>query len=75
VPAVARHGCSLDTQAAWAAVKSRNNPFRDWFWSHQGKIGQKKAIIAVSRKLLKTIYSLIANDSLFDSNIAAANRT
>jgi len=65
---------SLLCQAAWAAVKSRNNTFRDWFWAHQGKMGQKKAIIAVSRKLLKTIYTLLSIDSLFDHDIAAANR-
>jgi len=65
---------SILCQAAWAAVKSRNNPFRDWFWSHQGKLGQKKAIIAVSRKILKTIYTLLANDSFYDPAIAFAHR-
>ena len=46
-------------QAAWAAVKVRNSHFHDWFWSHQHRIGQKKAIIAVSRKLLMLIYLLL----------------
>ena len=46
-------------QAAWAAVKVRNSPFHDWFWTHQHKLGQKKAIIAVSRKLLMLIYLLL----------------
>lgn len=46
-------------QAAWAAVRTRNTQFHTWFWSHQGKIGQKKAIIAVARKLLKLIYHLL----------------
>jgi len=65
---------SLLCQSAWAAVKSRNNPFRDWFWRHKGKMGAKKAIIAVSRQLLKTIYFLIENNTLYDPKVAAANR-
>jgi hypothetical protein len=40
-------------------VKVRNSPFHDWFWTHQHKLGQKKAIIAVSRKLLMLIYLLL----------------
>ena len=50
---------SILCQAAWAAVKVRNSPFHDWFWSHQGKLGRKKAIIAVARKLLTLIYILL----------------
>ena len=46
-------------QAAWAAVRTRHSPFHDWFWSHRPKLGQKKAIIAVARKLLKLIYHLL----------------
>jgi len=46
-------------QAAWAAVKVRNSSFHDWFWTHQHRIGQKKAIIAISRKLLLLIYLLL----------------
>jgi hypothetical protein len=65
---------SILCQAAWAAVKSRNNPFRDWFWANKRKLGEKKAIIAVSRKLLKTIYFLIKDDVLYCPVTAAANR-
>jgi len=64
---------SILCQAAWAAVKSRNNPFRDWFWKHKHRMGDKKAIIAVSRKLLSTIYVLLKNNTPYDPEIAAAN--
>jgi len=64
---------SILCQSAWGAVKSRNNPFRDWFWSHRF-IGEKKAIIAVSRKLLITIYALLKNGSFYSPEVAAANR-
>ena len=53
-------------QAAWAAVRTRKSQFHDWFWSHQGKLGQKKAIIAVARKLLKLIYLLLRTDQLYN---------
>jgi transposase len=51
---------SILCQAAWAAVKVRGSPFHSWFWSHQGKLGRKKAIIAVARKLLMLIYLLLS---------------
>ena len=57
-------------QAAWGAVKVRNSSFARWFWSHQGHIGQKKAIIAVSRKLLKMIYILLEKGQYYDPNYA-----
>ena len=57
-------------QAAWGAVKVRNSSFARWFWSHQGHIGQKKAIIAVSRRLLKMIYILLEKGQYYDPNYA-----
>lgn len=51
-------------------VKNRKNPFGYWFWSHQSKLGKKKAIVAVSRKILSLIYFLISNNILYDNNIA-----
>jgi transposase len=65
---------SILCQAAWAAVKSRDNPFRDWFWSHRWKLGEKKAIVAVSRQLLTTVYALLKNEAFYDPGIADANR-
>lgn len=37
----------------------RPDYFHAWFWTHQHKLGQKKAIIAVSRKLLMLMYLLL----------------
>ena len=48
-------------QNAWVSVYARNSSFHDWFWAHQGKLGRKKAIIAVSRKMLALIYLLLKN--------------
>ena len=56
---------SILCQAAWAAVSVRNSPFHAWYWSHQHKLGKKKAIIAVARKLLKLIYLLLSSGRLY----------
>ena len=44
---------------------NREVPFHTWFWSHQRKIGQKKAIIAISRKLLMLIYLLLDSGQMY----------
>lgn len=56
-------------QSAWAAVSVRNSPFRAWFWSHKSKLGEKKAVIAVARKLLKLIYLLLSTGQLYQAPI------
>lgn len=55
---------SILCQVAWVAVKSRSNPYRDWFWSHRHR-GDKKAIIAVARKILTTLYALLRDDVFY----------
>ena len=62
---------SILCQAAWSAVRVRNSSFCAWFWSHQGHIGKKKAIVAVSRKLLKMIYLLLERGQYYDPNYTA----
>lgn len=61
---------SILCQVAWAAVRVRKSSFALWFWSHQGKLGRKKAIIAVARKILTLIYKLLESGEFYDSNIA-----
>ena len=60
-------------QVAWVAVKCRNTPFHHWFWSHQGKMGQKKAIIAVARKILKLCFKLLKDGTPYDNDVALSN--
>ena len=63
---------SILCQVAWVAVKNRKNPLGNWFWSHQAKLGKKKAIIAVSRKILTLSYALISNNTFYDNNYLSA---
>lgn len=58
-------------QVAWVAVRVRGSPFHAWFWSHQGHLGRKKAIIAVARKILKLIYRLLESGLPYDAERAA----
>ena len=59
---------SILCQVAWVAVKNRKNSLGNWFWSHQSRLGKKKAIIAVSRKILTLSYALISNNTFYDNN-------
>jgi transposase len=61
---------SILCQVAWASTRVRKSPFALWFWSHQGKLGRKKAIIAVARKILTLIYKLLKSGEFYDLNIA-----
>ena len=66
-----QHVKSILCQTAWAAVRCRNSIFRDWFWKHRNKIGQKKAIMAVARKILALLYHLLKKDTLYQYPSAA----
>jgi transposase len=57
---------SMLVQCAWGAVKATKSEFSKWFWKHQGRIGQKKAIIAVARKILSLLYLLLQTGQLYD---------
>lgn len=61
---------ALLCQTAWSAVYARNSTFHDWFWRRQSRIGRKKAIIAVARKMLSLIYKLLASGGFYDPNLA-----
>jgi transposase len=61
---------SILCQVAWAAVRCRGSNFANWFWTHQGKLGKKKAIIAVARKILALIYKLLKSGEFYDPIVA-----
>ena len=59
------HIKAIMCQVAWVSAYARNSSFHDWFWAHQGKLGRKKAIIAVSRKMLSLCYHLLKTQQLY----------
>ena len=64
---------SVLCQCARIAVRARKNNFSVWYWSHRAKVGDKKCIIAVSRKMLSTIYYLFANDVFYNTDVALSH--
>lgn len=52
-------------QTAWVSVYSRKSTFHDWFWTHQKKLGRKKAIIAVARKMLSLCWLLLKDNTFY----------
>ena len=64
------HIKSILCQTAWVAARNRNNPFGRWFWANQGRLGKKKAIVAVSRKILSLIYHLLSTNQFYDNEVA-----
>jgi len=53
-------------QCAWSAVYARNTRSSNWYWRNVKRLGQKKAIIAVSRKLLCYIYCMLNTGEVYD---------
>ena len=53
------HLKALLCELAWVSVRSRKSVFHDWYWGRVGKLGKKKAIIAVAHKLTILIYTIL----------------
>ena len=63
---------SLMIQCAWAATKTRGSRLSIWYWSNVKRLGDKKAITAVARKLLCYIYAMLENGTLYDRSLDVA---
>ena len=63
---------SLLIQCAWAATKSRKTRVANWFWCNRSRLGDKKAITAVARKLLCYIYAMLQSKTLYDKSLDVA---
>jgi transposase len=64
---------SILCQCAWGAVKTRNTRFSNWYWRNVKRLGEKKAIIAVARKLLCYIYSMMSTGELYNHQLDKAD--
>jgi transposase len=63
---------SLLIQCAWAATKTRNTRLSLWYWRNVKRLGDKKAITAVARKLLCYIYAMLESGTLYDKSLDVA---
>jgi transposase len=63
---------SLMIQCAWAATKTRGTRLSLWYWRSLPRLGDKKAITAVARKLLCYIYAMLKSGALYDNSLDVA---
>jgi transposase len=64
---------SVLTECAWAAARTRDTRLSNWYWSSVKRLGNKKAITAVARKILVYIYVLLKNGELYDDSLDVAD--
>ena len=64
---------SILCQCAWAATKTRNTRLSNWYWRNVKRLGQKKAIIAVARKLLVYAFHMLSTGELYDTQLDFAD--
>src|SRR5271169_861874 len=50
---------TIMVEVAWPAIKRRNSYYRAKYYSLKARIGPKKAIIAVARKVIKAVYHVL----------------
>ena len=46
-------------EVAWGAVKSKGSYYREKYYSLKARIGSRKAIIAIARRILKAIFHIL----------------
>jgi transposase len=63
---------SLLIQCAWAATRTRDTRLSIWYWRNMARLGDKKAITAVARKLLCYVYTMLKNGTFYDKNLDVA---
>ena len=63
---------SLLIQCAWAAIKTRDTRLSLWYWRNVKRLGEKKAITAVARKLLCYIYAMLKSGEYYDKSLDVA---
>jgi transposase len=64
---------SVLVECAWAATRTRNTRFSNWYWSSVKRLGEKKAITAVARKLLVCIYAMLKSGKMYDDSLDTAD--
>jgi transposase len=63
---------SLMIQCAWAATKTRDTRLSLWYWCNVNRLGDKKAITAVARKLICYIYAMLKTETFYDKSLDVA---
>jgi len=64
---------SVLIECAWAATRTRNTRLSNWYWSSVKRLGERKAITAVARKLLVYIYAMVKSGELYNDSLDVAD--
>lgn len=65
---------SMLCEIAWVIAGKRNTYLSAWYWRVKQKKGAKKAIVALARKLLVIIYTMLKQGTLFDESCFETRR-
>jgi transposase len=57
---------SMLCEVAWSVTRQRNHYLAGWYWRLKQRIGTKRAIVALARKLLVIIYAMLKSRQPFD---------
>lgn len=52
-------------EAAWAVSRCRNRALATKYWSLAAKRGKKKALVAISHRMLRIIYAMLQNKEMY----------
>ena len=65
---------SMLCEIAWVIAGKRNTYLSAWYWRIKQKKGAKKAIVALARKLLVIIYTMLKQGTVFDESCFETRR-
>ena len=65
---------SMLCEVAWVIAGKRHMYLSRWYWRVKQRKGSKKAIIALARKLLVIIYTMLRNGTFFDEELFESRR-
>jgi transposase len=59
---------SMLCEVAWSVARQRQHYLSGWYWRLKQRIGAKRAIVALARKLLVIIYAMLKSNQPFDEH-------
>ena len=57
---------SMLCEVAWSVTRQRQHYLSGWYWRLKQRIGAKRAIVALARKLLVIIYAMLKSNQPYD---------
>ena len=60
-------------ECAWSVTRIRSVRAANWYWRSVGRLGKKKAITGVARRLLSYVYTLLKSGELYDKSLDEAD--